>query len=203
MIPMLRRRLMSGGGAFEFTYTGHFTDKIEGTNRVIKFTSSGTLNVSGSVVADVYLLAGGGGGAVMGNVGTVAGGGGGGNNSFDVVVNAGEYKIVVGKGGTGSAKSYFVGDEVAAASAGGDTSAFGSTVTGGTGAVIAGSSNPQAGIGGQPNGSNGQTASAWAADASVQAEGGSPNGGAAERANKNSYSAHNGGDGYITLTIPA
>lgn len=56
MIAMLRRRLMMGGGAFEFTYTGHFTDKIEGSKRVIKFTSSGTLNVSGSVVADVYLL---------------------------------------------------------------------------------------------------------------------------------------------------
>lgn len=61
MIGMLRRRLMSGGGAFEFTYTGHFTDKIEGSKRVIKFTSSGTLNVSGSVVAVLYLLAGGGG----------------------------------------------------------------------------------------------------------------------------------------------
>lgn len=212
MYDVIREQFITnaGSGTFKFPvilpfglkYSGDADYTINNNKHIVKLLSSGILTVHKALNANVYLLAGGGGGAVMGNVGTAAGGGGGGNDSFNVTLNVREYKIVVGKGGTGSAKSFMIGDEVAAASAGGDTSAFGSTVTGGTGAVIAGNSNPDAGIGGRPNGGNGQIARAPAADSSVRAEGGSPNGGAADRFNKYSYTAHKGGDGYVTITIP-
>ena len=202
MIAMLRRRLMSGGGAFEFTYTGQFTDNIEGSNRVIKFTSSGTLNVSGSVMANVYLLAGGGGGvsAAAYNVATLGcgGGGGGGHQTVKMKIIAGVYDIIIGAGGAGNSSQQ---NSAVIASDGGDTIAFGITTTGGKGANVNCSDNNQyahGGAGGLPNGLNGSTA--WGTFQT--APGGAPNGGEGKTRNSPTYTAQKGGDGYITLTIP-
>lgn len=199
MIPLqfaLRRRMMSGVGAFEFTYTGHFTDKIEGANRVIKFTSSGTLNVSGSVVADVYLLAGGGGAADAYDKSSwdgyhLASGGGGGNQVIaNYRISAGEYNLVIGQGGSRCTMSGSRYNDSTGATQGGQTSGFGYTCSGG-GYGVAGY-NWKAGKGGSPNGGDGYLL----AD-SANVAGGSPNGGGVRLG-----TSQNGGDGYITLTIP-
>lgn len=202
MIAMLRRRLM-GGGAFEFTYTGQFTDKIEGSKRVIKLTSSGTLNVSGSVVADVYLLAGGGGGvsAAAYNIATLGcgGGGGGGHQTIKMKIIAGVYDIIIGEGGAGNHSQQ---NSAVIASDGGNTSAFGLTTTGGKGANVNCSDNHQhayGGVGGVPNGLNGGANFG----AYQTALGGAPNGGEGTTWNTpTSGTAQKGGDGYVTLTIP-
>lgn len=170
--------MMAGGGAFEFTYTGQFTDKIEGSKRVIKLTSSGTLDVSGSVVADVYLLAGGGG--AQRSESLTGGGGGGGNQTLAKFrIAEGLYSISIGKGGQGGLTTDDYGN-VYCAHPGGSTSGFGYTVTGGRGGC-AGKYSASGGTGGSPNGVAGSTSS-----------GGSPNGGW----------PYSGGDGYITITIP-
>ena len=189
----LRRRMMlAGGGAFEFTYTGQSTDKIEGSNRVIKFTSSGTLNVSGSVVAVLYLLAGGGGAQYDTGYENVMSGGGGGNLTVnDFMLSDGTYNLVIGKGGGGCAGQYVNGK---CSGDGGDTTGFGYTCTGGTG----GGENlytPYGGTGGKPNGGNGSTPGQGVLRAVA---GGKPNGGSIS----NPIQANSGGDGYITLTIP-
>lgn len=178
MIAMLRRRLMGGRGAFEFTYTGQFTDNIEGSNRVIKLISSGTLNVSGSVIADVYLLAGGGGSQYSEE--EAGGGGGGGNQTLTKLrIAEGSYSISIGKGGNAG---YSTNDYMTyCAGTGGSTSGFGHTVTGGGGGCTLRYGGVRGGAGGSPNGIAGSTSG-----------GGSPNGGWHAR----------GGDGYITLTIP-
>lgn len=182
MIPLqfaLRRRMMmAGGGVFEFTYTGQFTDKIEGSKRVIKLTSSGTLNVSGSVVADVYLLAGGGGSQYGDEY--AGGGGGGGNQTLTKLrIAEGSYSISIGKGGNaGSSSNDYM---TYCAQTGGSTSGFGHTVTGGGGGCTLQYGGARGGAGGSPNGIAGSTSG-----------GGSPNGGWRRK----------GGDGYITLTIP-
>ena len=190
MIPLqfaLRRRMMSVGGAFEFTYTGQFTDKIEDSKRVIKLTSSGTLNVSGSVVADIYLLAGGGGASKHSEA---AGGGGGGGNQIltNYTIKSGVYDVTVGKGGQGRSMAGDYDNNITYGSPGGNTSIFGYTCTGGGGG---GSSSYYgfSGSGGTPNGKNGGNNSYG-----ESAGGGSPNGGSSPR-------VLDGGDGYITLTI--
>lgn len=189
----LRRRMMlAGGGAFEFTYTGQSTDKIEGSKRVIKFTSSGTLNVSGSVVAVLYLLAGGGGAQYDTGYENVMSGGGGGNLTVnDFMLSDGTYNLVIGKGGGGCAGKYTNGK---CSGDGGDTMGFGYTCTGGTGG---GESlyTPYGGTGGKPNGGNGSTPGQGVLRAVA---GGKPNGGSIS----NPIQANSGGDGYITLTIP-
>ena len=188
MIGMLRRRLMGGGGAFEFAYTGQFTDKIEGSKRVIKLTSSGTLDVSGSVVADVYLLAGGGGAADHSYA--AGGGGGGGNQSItNYTIKSGVYDVTIGQGGKGTLWTSEGDDTWRYASSGGNTSIFGYTCTGGGGGSAT-SAFGQGGYGGTPNGKKGGYNSYG-----NSAGGGSPNGG-------HSPGVLKGGDGYITLTIP-
>lgn len=188
MIAMLRRRLMGGSGAFEFTYTGQFTDKIEGSKRVIKLTSSGALNVSGSVVADLYLLAGGGGAADHSEA--AGGGGGGGNQTItNYTIKSGVYDVTIGQGGKGTFWTSDYDNTLRYASAGGNTSIFGYTCTGGGGGG-ASSYYGSGGSGGTPNGTNGGYNSYG-----NSASGGSPNGGKSPGNLK-------GGDGYITLTIP-
>lgn len=192
MIPLqfaLRRRMMmAGGGAFEFTYTGQFTDKIEGSKRVIKLTSSGTLNVSGSVVADVYLLAGGGG--ASNHLYAAGGGGGGGNQTItNYTIKSGVYDVTIGQGGKGTFWTSEGDDNWRYASPGGDTSIFDYTCTGGGGGGAT-SAFGSGGYGGTPNGKNGGYNSYG-----ESAGGGSPNGGG-------SPGVLDGGNGHITLTIP-
>lgn len=189
----LRRRMMTtGGGAFEFAYTGQFTDKIEGSERVIKFTSSGTLNVSGSVVADLYLLAGGGGAQYDTGYENVMSGGGGGNLTVnDFMLSNGTYNLTIGKGGGAYTGEYTNSKR---SGDGGDTTGFGYTCTGGTGGGENGYT-PYGGTGGNPNGRNGSTPGKGVLR---PVAGGTPNGGSIG----NSMQAYSGGAGYITLTIP-
>ena len=177
----LRRRMMMGGEAFEFTYTGQFMDEIEGANRVIKFTSSGTLTVSGSVIADIYLLAGGGGGSQEYGYNGYSGGGGGNRTVINHRITAGAYSLTIGTGGN-AMKSGKAGD-------GTDTTGFGYRVTGGSGGSTRGA---HIGVGGTPNGGNGTYVYKEGT-----AVGGYPNGGSAS-----AYIINNGGNGYITITIP-
>lgn len=202
VIPMwaaLRRRAMMAG-AFDFTYTGQFTDTIVGSNRVIEFTSSGTLDVSGSVTGDIYLLAGGGGAQHDTGYDNVMSGGGGGNltvNNF--ILSNGTYDLVIGAGGSPYTGKYTNGKR---SGDGGDTTGFGYTCTGGTG----GGENaytPYGGTGGSPNGGNGSTPGKGVVKAVA---GGTPNGGPITTVASGigiTYRADPGGDGYITLTIPA
>ena len=191
MIPIqyaLRRRMMmAGGGAFEFTYTGQFTDKIEGSKRVIKLTSSGILQVSADVDVDVYLLAGGGGAIIWlfssGSLYTYKNGGSGGSINKRLTLNARQpYEITIGTGGTGYSVRFDHTNWQQYGGTGGTTQAFGLTCTGGTGAVKKGDTN---GAKDWYSGSNG-----------------SPYNGATNGGRGPSESTKNGGDGYVTITIP-
>ena len=180
--------MMSVGGAFEFTYTGQFTDKIEGANRVIKFTSSGILQVSADVDVDVYLLAGGGGAIIWisafdGLLYSYKNGGSGGSINKRLKLNARQpYEITIGTGGTGHYARRAGTDWQLYGGTGGTTQAFGLTCTGGTGAVKSGSTNDPKNW---YSGSNG-----------------SPYNGATNGGQGPSESTKNGGDGYVTITIP-
>ena len=192
-----RRRLlmamtMRGGssGAFEFSYTGDFTDVTENGQRVITLTSSGTFTALSEVVAQVFMQGAGGGCACRG-VGSIGTGGGGGYMTFVQALTLGAYDAVVGLGGAGAKAP--TGSPTGGT--GGSTSMFGNLCTGGTGGKVTWQW-PSAGTGGTPNGGDGIT-EGEAASSGVYA-GGAPNGG--------SYAdgvAEAGGDGYITITIPA
>ena len=189
MIPMqyaLRRRMMmAGSGAFEFTYTGQFTDNIEGSNRVIKLISSGILQVSADVDVDVYLLAGGG-GAIMwaySHGGPYIGrnGGNGGSINKSLVLTAHyPYEVTIGEGGTGHYRATISSDWQHTSGTGGQTQAFGLTCTGGTGAVKYGTDSSKF-----YDGTNG-----------------SPYNGATNGGRGQSQNTIDGGDGYVTITIP-
>lgn len=193
IIPMQAalRRMIKPAGAFDFTYTGTFTDTIVDSNRVITLTSSGTLTVTGSKTCQLYLLAGGGGGAYQGyNVYSASGGGGGNLLVSDFTIGQGDYNITIGKGGTKESAA----GSFARASNGGDTAGFGYTCTGGTGGVVDGKTT-YPGSGGNPNGGNGN-GGGYLQDAA----GGTPNGGSITWAG--GLTVNDGGDGYITITIP-
>jgi len=135
-----------------FTYTGSYTLIDDGYgNWRIKFTSSGTfvlLHQAGYI--DAFLVGGGGGGGR--NNGADAnhrGGGGGGGHvynslNFTLTVNS-EYSIVVGAGGTGRSGSNGDG------TAGGTSTAFGYSATGGSG----GKQGGDGGNGGSGGGASG------------------------------------------------
>lgn len=192
IIPMQAalRRMIKPVGAFDFTYTGTFTDTIIDSNRVITLTSSGTLTVTGSKTCQLYLLAGGGGGANTSYNAQNASGGGGGNLLVsDFEIGEGDYDITIGKGGAAAIEM-----KVAYAGSGGDTVGFGYTCTGGTGGgTNYGSNYP--GAGGSPNGGNGNRGG-YLDDVA----GGTPNGGSITWVGGLKVNA--GGDGYITITIP-
>lgn len=151
MIPfpyVLRRRMMMRSSApFSFEYTGAFQDYISGSNRVIKFTSSGTLKVIKKAINVQCKLYGAGGAAAYfyspsGWLDTqtlrtcvLCGGGSGGYRTFTFDLEPGSYAITVG--------------------ASKDTTAFGRTATKG-GAAYANSLEAYgAGAGGSPNGVTG------------------------------------------------
>jgi len=192
IIPMQAalRRMIKPVGAFDFTYTGTFTDTIIDSNRVITLTSSGTLTVTDSKTCQLYLLAGGGGGAYASYKAQNASGGGGGNLLVsDFEIGEGDYDITIGKGGAAAIES-----KVSYAGSGGDTVGFGYTCTGGTGGGTSYDSN-YPGAGGSPNGGNGNRGG-YLDDAA----GGTPNGGSITWGEGLKVNA--GGDGYITITIP-
>ena len=102
-----------------------------GPFRVHVFTGNGTFTISNSGIVDVLLVAGGGGGGCH-----VPGGGGAGGLIYrpDLLLNAGNYSIVVGDGGVGS---FNPGSNPTAyagmpnATRGGDTTGFSLTAKGG------------------------------------------------------------------------
>ena len=198
MYDVIREQFVTnaGSGAFKFPvilpsglkYSGDAGYTVSDNKYVVKLLSSGILTVKGSITAEVYMLAGGG-GAARNSGGNGGGtGGGGGNKVFTYKIVAGQYDITVGKGGNSVLAS-----NGTYAGTGGNTSAFGEIVTGGTGGMRGTSSSATgaAGIGGTPNGGNGRH------PLYETIEGGSPNGGG-----MSAWKPQSGGDGYITLTIP-
>lgn len=172
---------------FAFTYTGDFTDsRVDGIGDVM-LNTSGTLTVtSGTATVSVYLLAGGGGCFAYGSAGERFGtGGGGGNKTVTITLEPGMYQIVIGTGG--AAKQSGVAGEYAGT--GGNTTAFGETVTGGTGGGLAGM-QIVGGTGGTPNGGNGTHTY------SNTISGGTPNGGGVSASQPQP-----GGSGLVRLTF--
>lgn len=182
---------VSGGGssgeAFEFTYSGNYTDNRVNGIGTVRLNTSGTLTVTGeSKTVSAYILGGGGGAAYLGVANWSAGGGGGGNQTVSVELTEGTYDIVIGTGGAGL--QVVSGSGTYVAKTGGNTTAFGATSTGGKGGDISGL--PAGGNGGSPNGANGNSGEI------SSASGGSPNGGSVV-----STTPNNGGDGYVELTF--
>lgn len=182
--------------SFAFEYSGNYTDnRDENGIGTVRFNTSGTLTVtSGTATVSAYILAGGGGSSFRyGTAATyhAASGGGGGYQIVAVTLEAGTYEIVVGAGGTGND----TGPNSYAAGAGGDTSVFGYTCTGGGGGN-ASSTKPTAGSAGSPNGSAGSKQNKISTSNYQDIAGGSPNGGAVVN-----EAAQDGGDGYVELTF--
>lgn len=126
---------MRGGGTvdrLDFTYTGQYNERLE--DGVVEFLTSGVLKFKKEAAIDAFLVGGGGGGGSgKYTSGTYSGGGGGGGGYTETLLNIvpranTEYPIVIGAGGTSALK-------------GGDTSAFGKIVSGGTGGGIASTGN--------------------------------------------------------------
>lgn len=134
-------------GSFSFEYTGAFTDVINGRNRVITFTSSGTLKVIKKAINVQCQLYGAGGAAAYfyspsgwqqtqtRRTCVLCGGGSGGHKAFTFDLEPGSYAITVG--------------------ASKDATAFGRTATKGGAAYANSLENYGAGAGGSPQGVNG------------------------------------------------
>lgn len=133
---------------FSFEYTGAFQDYISGSNRVIKFTSSGTLKVIKKAINVKCTLYGAGGAAAYfyepsGTLDTqpyrtcvLCGGGSGGLNTFTFDLEPGSYAITAG--------------------ASQNTTAFGRTATKGSAAYANSLEDYGAGAGGSPGGATGK-----------------------------------------------
>ena len=120
------RAVTAGGGGIanrlDFTYTGGtFNERT--ADGVVEFLETGILTMKKDTYVDVFMVGGGAGGV---SIGTSSNGGAGGSGGRTrTIVNAllrkgVAYQVVIGAGGTGGGNS------------GGETSAFGYTVTGGT-----------------------------------------------------------------------
>ena len=131
---------------FAFTYTGQFKVNSESTvrsNTSYNFTSSswkvyllssGTLSVTTSASADIYVVGGGGGGGASGlktsgeRVGSYAGAGGGGGGAARSATTtlSGSYSVTIGSGGSGASTPRTSGSS-------GGTTSFGSIASAGGG----------------------------------------------------------------------
>lgn len=127
------RAVTAGGGGIanrlDFTYTGGtFNERT--ADGVVEFLETGILTMKKDTYVDVFMVGGGAGGVTV-TSSSGNGGAGGSGGCTRTIVNAllrkgVEYQVVIGAGGTGGGNS------------GGETSAFGYTVSGGT--VAAGGS---------------------------------------------------------------
>lgn len=126
MSAITGRAVTAGGGGIanrlDFTYTGGtFNERT--ADGVVEFLETGILTMKKDTYVDVFMVGGGAGGV---SIGTSSNGGAGGSGGCTrTIVNAllrkgVAYQVVIGAGGTGGGNS------------GGETSAFGYTVTGGT-----------------------------------------------------------------------
>ena len=117
-----------GGPVFpEFTYTGDYHIVNEGTpDWKIYFTSSGTFTPASNISVQVQAIGGGGGGnGGYADIKPRVGGGGGNSMTGELILESGvSYEIKIGAGGTG-------GGSGSQGKAGGTTSGFGLTATGG------------------------------------------------------------------------
>lgn len=126
------RAVTAGGGGIanrlDFTYTGGtFNERT--ADGVVEFLETGILTMKKDTYVDVFMVGGGAGGVtvVLSNSGGTGGSGGCTRTIVNALLRKGvEYQVVIGAGGTGGGNS------------GGETSAFGYTVSGGT--VAAGGS---------------------------------------------------------------
>ena len=145
MSAITGRAVTAGGGGIanrlDFTYTGGtFNERT--ADGVVEFLETGILTMKKDTYVDVFMVGGGAGGV---SIGTSSNGGAGGSGGCTrTIVNAllrkgVAYQVVIGAGGTGGGNS------------GGETSAFGYTVTGGT-VANGGSGGGKGGVG-----ANGQT----------------------------------------------
>lgn len=121
------RAVTAGGGGIanrlDFTYTGGtFNERT--ADGVVEFLETGILTMKKDTYVDVFMVGGGAGGVTV-TSSSGYGGAGGSGGCTRTIVNAllrkgVEYQVVIGAGGTGGGNS------------GGETSAFGYTVSGGT-----------------------------------------------------------------------
>lgn len=121
------RAVTAGGGGIanrlDFTYTGGtFNERT--ADGVVEFLETGILTMKKDTYVDVFMVGGGAGGVTV-TSSSGNGGAGGSGGCTRTIVNAllrkgVEYQVVIGAGGTGGGNS------------GGETSAFGYTVSGGT-----------------------------------------------------------------------
>lgn len=117
-------------GIPDFSYTGTYEIIDDGDgNKRVKFYTSGTLVMTKTCVVDAFYVGGGSGGASQASTSGFAPGGGGGytatHHSITLEANT-EYVITIGAGG--------VGTRTLTPSNGGETSAFGFSISGGQGA---------------------------------------------------------------------
>ncbi|MGN0791321.1 MAG: glycine-rich domain-containing protein [Christensenellales bacterium] len=208
---MILNTVITGSGKITpvtFNYTGQYSTEDDGTNYIITFITSGVLTIENLPESDVsvYLLAGGGGAALACSDGYYASystGGGGGNETYSTTIKSGTYPIVVGAGGSG----YKPGNiSQGKGGDGGDTSAFGFTVTGGRGGQVGARNTDQivAGAGGSPNGGSGNANWNYG---NYTYNGGSPNGGSIVSTDSGDHDSNNyyltpyaGGDGCVKLS---
>lgn len=114
------------GGVPEFTYTGQCeTLNDGGGNWRVKFLTSGTLTVVKLITIDAFLVGGGAGGGKWDAAFSGPGGGSGRTGTYagKTLQPGTNYSIVIGSGGAGNTS--------ALATAGGATSAFGESISGG------------------------------------------------------------------------
>ena len=167
MSMIIGKALIAGGGGtvdrLDFTYTGQYNERLE--DGVVEFLTTGVLTFNKEAAIDAFLVGGGAGGqgGTLGSSQNTSYGGGGGAGGYtmtltNIVPRAGvEYPIVIGAGGNGGTYS-------TAGGAGGDTSAFGSTVNGGQ---VSGT---------KPTGGNGGSGGGGGAGGGVGGDGGSDGG---------------------------
>lgn len=135
----------AGSTPYNFTYTGNCTIIDDGNNNWrVKFLTSGTFKSNVSTNIDIFLVGGGGGG---GHSGETGGGGGGGGYTLTKkavnIIDGNSYTITIGAGG-------------GVKQAGGTTSAFGFSASGGAGgAKNGGAGGSGGGGGGYPPGGTG------------------------------------------------
>lgn len=199
----------AGSGAFKFPvilpfglkYSGDAEHTINDNKHIVKLLSSGILTVKGSITSEVYMLAGGGGAAYACGYWDIAcSGGGGGYDTFTTELKPGDYPITIGTGGAAANMTAVESVSALTGGTGGDTIAFGRTCTGGTGSTTG--RTHSVGMGGSPNGEDGQRKSVSGSNP-MTVLGGAPNGGKLEVIRGSDQQAYSGGDGYITLTIPS
>nr|DAU59485.1 MAG TPA: hypothetical protein [Caudoviricetes sp.] len=172
MVIIGRSQIAGGGTAkrLEFEYTGTYNERLD--DGVVELLTSGVLTVTKDTAIDAFLVGGGASGSGGSNAfNSLWNGGGGGGGGFTKTItnallqaNVG-YSIVIGAGGIALAGKEAYGKK---GSAGGETTAFGYTVKGGSPSANSelngGNGGSGGGVGGGRNTSIGVTPGDGASD---------------------------------------